>query len=79
MALRVWSCPCRPSGVSNYKVPDLEALKGDVPSVNQCLMSVSLHDDKTIDYCAEKGITYEACTYTSNLTANFRYQTFATF
>ncbi len=30
------------AGVSNYKVKDLEALKGDVPSVNQCLMSVSL-------------------------------------
>ena len=29
-------------GVSNYKVKDLESLKGEVPSVNQCLMSVSL-------------------------------------
>lgn len=57
-------CRVSRAGVSNYKVADLEALKGDVPSVNQCLMSVSLHDDKTIDYCAQKGITYEACEYT---------------
>ena len=47
----------RAIGVSNYKVPDLEALEGDTPAVNQCLMSVSLHDDKTIEYCQGKGIT----------------------
>ena len=47
-------------GVSNYKSEDLEALDGTVPAVNQCLMSVSLHDTKTIDYCAAHNITYEA-------------------
>lgn len=35
-------------GVSNYKVKDLESLNGDVPSVNQCLMSVSLVRRSTI-------------------------------
>eukprot|EP01052_Picozoa_sp_SAG31_P032032 SAG31_NODE_3467_length_4242_cov_1.967415_4_plen_205_part_00 len=50
----------RAIGVSNYKSPQLEALEGETPSVNQCLMSVSLHDDKTISYCQRNNITYEA-------------------
>jgi diketogulonate reductase-like aldo/keto reductase len=50
----------RAIGVSNYKAKDLMALQGTVPAVNQCLMSVSLHDDATISYCQAHNITYEA-------------------
>ena len=50
----------RAIGVSNYHAKQLEALKGEVPAVNQCLMSVSLHDDATISYCQQHNITYEA-------------------
>ena len=64
----------RAIGVSNYNATELAALKGDTPAVNQCQMSVIpdnthspgwpmppiAHDDLTISYCKEHGITYEA-------------------
>jgi len=50
----------RAIGVSNYVVDDLEKLPSPVPSVNQCSMGVSHHDDTTIAYCQERGILYEA-------------------
>lgn len=56
----------RAIGVSNYKVPQLSALKGKVPAVNQCEMSVKGsfgqpgHDEATIGYCQKHGITYES-------------------
>jgi diketogulonate reductase-like aldo/keto reductase len=52
----------RAIGVSNYKKADLEALDmgGAVPSVNQCQMSVTHHDDESIAYCQSKGIVFES-------------------
>lgn len=60
----------RSIGVSNYMVQHLEALKGEVPSVNQCRMSVAAtkssfggqwaHDERTIQYCKQKNIAYQA-------------------
>jgi diketogulonate reductase-like aldo/keto reductase len=56
----------RAIGVSNYNSDILAALGGPVPAVNQCEMSINGsfgqpgHDDKTIAYCAKKGITYES-------------------
>eukprot|EP01065_Artemidia_motanka_P044281 TRINITY_DN627_c0_g1_i6.p4 TRINITY_DN627_c0_g1~~TRINITY_DN627_c0_g1_i6.p4 ORF type:complete len:129 (+),score=47.63 TRINITY_DN627_c0_g1_i6:794-1180(+) len=31
-----------------------------LPSVNQCSLSVSFHDDETIAFCRSKGITYQS-------------------
>jgi diketogulonate reductase-like aldo/keto reductase len=66
----------RAIGVSNYRPAELAALKGTVPAVNQCQMSIVpdnnhsmplpwpmpaiAHDDTTIQYCQEHNITYEA-------------------
>jgi len=50
----------RAIGVSNYNSTNLDALPMPVPSVNQCNMGVSKHDDATITYCQKKGILYEA-------------------
>lgn len=56
----------RAIGVSNYDHTHLAALSGDVPSVNQCEMSISGsfgqkgHDDATIKYCQDHGIVYES-------------------
>jgi len=56
----------RSIGVSNYKTAQLQALRGSVPAVNQCEMSVTGsfgqpgHDDDTIAYCQSHNITYES-------------------
>jgi len=56
----------RAIGVSNYDHTHLAALSGDVPSVNQCQLSISGsfgqkgHDDATIKYCQDNGIVYES-------------------
>ena len=54
----------RAIGVSNFNVTDLENLTNGgatvTPAVNQCAMSIGLHDDATIDYCIKNDIVYEA-------------------
>lgn len=50
----------RAIGVSNFNSHQIANLQGEKPAVNQCLMSVGKHDDKTISYCKENGIYYEA-------------------
>eukprot|EP00947_MAST-08B_sp_MAST-8B-sp1_P002125 g2125.t1 len=52
----------RAIGVSNYKAADLEALdmSGAVPAVNQCQMSIKVHDEESIAYCQKHGIMYES-------------------
>jgi diketogulonate reductase-like aldo/keto reductase len=53
----------RAVGVSNYARKDLAALLaggGEVPAVNQCLMSIGSHDDATIAFCKAHKITYES-------------------
>jgi len=53
----------RAIGVSNYKADQLEALLATAtvkPAVNQCLLSIGHHDDETIAYSQQHGITYEA-------------------
>jgi diketogulonate reductase-like aldo/keto reductase len=53
----------RAIGVSNFAVKDLQPildLNGTVPCLNQCEMYVGNHDDDTIAYCEQNGITYEA-------------------
>lgn len=50
-------------GVSNFKVPDLEAVLGMakvVPAVNQVRHNVLEHDDETLALCAKHNITVEA-------------------
>eukprot|EP00038_Savillea_parva_P020013 m.30218 g.30218 ORF g.30218 m.30218 type:complete len:331 (-) comp4680_c0_seq1:145-1137(-) len=47
-------------GVSNYNVGELMALKGPVPAVNQCEMSIQGYDNFTISYCEQHGIKYES-------------------
>jgi diketogulonate reductase-like aldo/keto reductase len=49
----------RSIGVSNYNAAELAALKGTVPAVNQCELSIQGYDNATIDYCKSKGIQYE--------------------
>mmetsp|Transcript_15439 Transcript_15439/g.30358 ORF Transcript_15439/g.30358 Transcript_15439/m.30358 type:complete len:295 (+) Transcript_15439:33-917(+) len=46
-------------GVSHFTREDLEQL-GSKPSVNQCELSVSYHDDATIQYCQQQGIVYQS-------------------
>jgi diketogulonate reductase-like aldo/keto reductase len=50
----------RSIGVSNYNAAELSALKGTVPAVNQCEMSIQGYDNATIQYCQSKGIVYES-------------------
>lgn len=53
----------RTIGVSHYNQAQLEAimsLKKGVPAVNQCELCVGTHDDATIKFCQDNGITYEA-------------------
>jgi diketogulonate reductase-like aldo/keto reductase len=56
----------RAIGVSNYNAQNLQSLKGTVPAVDQCQLSVNgsfgqpPHDDVTISYCENNGITYES-------------------
>lgn len=50
----------RAIGVSNYDGTQLGALKGTVPALNQCEMSLKSHDDATILYSQQHNITYEA-------------------
>ena len=53
----------RAIGVSHYKVTDLEALAKAglvLPSVLQNSMCVGSHDDETITWCEEHGVTFEA-------------------
>jgi len=53
----------RSIGVSNFAVDDVKevlAVGGVQPAVNQCQMSIGSHDDVTIEFCQENGITYEA-------------------
>lgn len=52
----------RAIGVSNYAAADLKALDMSkaVPAVNQCQMSVEVHDDESIAYSQSKGIVYES-------------------
>ncbi len=54
----------RAIGVSNFDVDGYEALtKGGAtvkPAVNQCQMSVGVHDDPTVAYSIANNITYEA-------------------
>ena len=55
-------------GVSNFAISDLEALASTVgpsgprvvPALNQCKFSVVHHDDPTIAYCVQHGITYQS-------------------
>ena len=47
----------RAIGVSHFSVAELKALSS-TPSVNQCSLSVRYHDDATIQYCKDHGITY---------------------
>lgn len=49
----------RSIGTSNYNAAELGALKGTVPAVNQCELSIQGYDNATIDYCQSKGIVYE--------------------
>eukprot|EP01065_Artemidia_motanka_P019317 TRINITY_DN2291_c3_g1_i1.p1 TRINITY_DN2291_c3_g1~~TRINITY_DN2291_c3_g1_i1.p1 ORF type:complete len:289 (+),score=113.83 TRINITY_DN2291_c3_g1_i1:60-869(+) len=53
----------RSIGISNFKVSQIEKLMKYAtvkPAVNQCSMGVKNHDDATIKYCQDNGITYEA-------------------
>jgi hypothetical protein len=53
----------RAAGVSHYTQADLEpllALGKGAPAVNQCEMCVGNHDDATMAYCRQAGVTYEA-------------------
>lgn len=52
----------RAIGVSQFNSKQLRALikAGPKPSVNQCSMSVSRVDQKTLDFCKKHGIVYEA-------------------
>ncbi|KAJ1448479.1 NADP-dependent oxidoreductase domain-containing protein [Pelagophyceae sp. CCMP2097] len=53
----------RAIGVSNFGIPHLTALATQArysPSINQCELSVSFHDDETIKYCRDEGIVYQA-------------------
>jgi hypothetical protein len=43
-------------GVSHFTISELEAMDSK-PDVNQCSLSVKLHDDETIEYCREHDIT----------------------
>lgn len=53
----------RSVGVSNFDVNEMKevlAAGGVPPAVNQCQMSIGSHDDATIAFCQDHGITYEA-------------------
>ena len=54
----------RAIGVSNFGIDDLQAILGmenaTVPAINQCQMSVGIHDDATIKYCQQHKVAYEA-------------------
>lgn len=53
----------RAIGISNFKPAQIEKLLKYAtvkPAVNQCSMGVKNHDDDTIKYCQDNGITYEA-------------------
>eukprot|EP01065_Artemidia_motanka_P044280 TRINITY_DN627_c0_g1_i5.p1 TRINITY_DN627_c0_g1~~TRINITY_DN627_c0_g1_i5.p1 ORF type:complete len:314 (+),score=108.03 TRINITY_DN627_c0_g1_i5:75-944(+) len=53
----------RAIGVSHFKAADINKLMETatvLPSVNQCSLSVSFHDDETIAFCRSKGITYQS-------------------
>jgi diketogulonate reductase-like aldo/keto reductase len=49
----------RAIGVSSFSQSDIEQLS-TTPAINQCSYSVEQHDDKIIDYCKSKGITYQS-------------------
>jgi diketogulonate reductase-like aldo/keto reductase len=44
-------------GVSHFSIEELKSLTPK-PSVNQCSLSISYHDDETIQYCNENDIVY---------------------
>lgn len=53
----------RAIGVSHFVTTDLTELMKTAkvkPAVNQCSLSVSQHDDTTIEYCRQQGITYQS-------------------
>eukprot|EP01062_Namystynia_karyoxenos_P002541 TRINITY_DN1088_c0_g1_i8.p2 TRINITY_DN1088_c0_g1~~TRINITY_DN1088_c0_g1_i8.p2 ORF type:complete len:300 (+),score=134.41 TRINITY_DN1088_c0_g1_i8:91-900(+) len=53
----------RAIGISNFnaqQIQDLMSYATVKPAVNQCSMGVKNHDDATIKYCQDNGITYEA-------------------
>ena len=53
----------RSIGVSNLNASQLAGLlsaSSVVPAVNQAALHVGLHDDVTINFCRERGITYQA-------------------
>lgn len=54
----------RAIGVSNFQISDYKAIERAgatvTPAVNQCAMSVGLHDDATIAFSIEHNITYQA-------------------
>jgi len=50
----------RAIGVSNFNTDQLDQLPGPLPSLNQCHMGVTDHDDEAIAYHRQKGIQYEA-------------------
>ena len=53
----------RAIGVSNFNASDVGVILNaglTTPSVNQCELSVGYHDDETVHFCLEHGITYEA-------------------
>jgi|EP01046_Picozoa_sp_COSAG06_P006386 diketogulonate reductase-like aldo/keto reductase len=56
-------------GVSNFEIDDLSTLARTprpdhkprvTPALNQCKLSVVHHDDATIVYCRQQGITYQS-------------------
>jgi len=53
----------RSIGVSNFNKKQIEGVLEVAtikPAVNQCSMNIQKHDDATIEYCQQQGITYEA-------------------
>eukprot|EP00041_Stephanoeca_diplocostata_P011812 m.195587 g.195587 ORF g.195587 m.195587 type:complete len:304 (+) comp18680_c0_seq2:69-980(+) len=53
----------RSIGVSHFLQADIEELMKTAttkPVLNQCELSVSYHDDATMEYCRAKGIVYQA-------------------
>ena len=53
----------RAIGVSNFEIKHYKAIENAgatvKPAVNQCAMSIGLHDDETIEFSIEHNITYQ--------------------
>jgi diketogulonate reductase-like aldo/keto reductase len=50
----------RAIGVDKFKPAQIDALQGAKPAVLMASMSMSSHDDETIEYCQKNGIQYNA-------------------